>query len=502
MALVLADRVKDTTTTTGTGTVTLSGSAPTGFQNFSVIGNGNTTYYAIVGASEWEVGIGTYASAGPTLARTTVLASSNSNAAVDFSAGTKDVFVTYPSGKAITNGYGTLPVANGGTGVTSSTGSGSVVLNTSPTLVTPVLGTPSSGTLSSCSGLPISTGVSGLGTGVATALAVNTGTAGCFVVNGGALGTPSSGTLTSCTGLPLSTGVTGQLPLANGGTAANLTDPNDDRILFWDDSAGQVTWLTAGSGLSISGTTITASSSVTVAATAPGSPSAGQLWWDSTYGRLMLYYTDANTSQWVDATYGSPGGTIIADGSVTNAKLADVATKTFKGRTTAGSGAPEDLTAAQARAVLGKTVLILAASETSSSTTPALIADANGDWTIPVTSGTSYRMQVIGTYSSAAATTGCKLNVTDVSSAAGTINGSARGAIVNTAANSELSQVIVAVPYTLTTTGITASGSGFILMDFVFVCTASGSLEFRWGSEVDASNAVLAAGSTLIVEVL
>ena len=71
------------------------------------------------------------------------------------------------------------------------------------------LGTPSGGTLTSCTGLPVSTGVSGLGTNVATALAVNVGSAGAVVVNGGALGTPSGGTLTSCTGLPISTGVSG-----------------------------------------------------------------------------------------------------------------------------------------------------------------------------------------------------------------------------------------------------------------------------------------------------
>jgi hypothetical protein len=92
-----------------------------------------------------------------------------------------------------------LPVASGGTGVTSSTGTGSVVLSNSPTLVTPALGTPTSGTLTNATGLPISTGVSGLGSNVATALAVNVGSSGAVVTNGGALGTPASGTLSSCT---------------------------------------------------------------------------------------------------------------------------------------------------------------------------------------------------------------------------------------------------------------------------------------------------------------
>lgn len=98
MAFVVADRVQETTTTTGTGSVTLLG-AVTGFQSFAAIGNGNTTYYTIAdqGGANWEVGLGTYSTTGPTLARTTVIASSNSGSLVNFTAGTKTVFVTYPA---------------------------------------------------------------------------------------------------------------------------------------------------------------------------------------------------------------------------------------------------------------------------------------------------------------------------------------------------------------------------------------------------------------------
>ena len=102
MALVLKDRVQETTTTTGTGTLTLGG-AVTGYQAFTAIGNGNTTYYAIYapGGTEWEVGIGTYTASGTTLSRDTVLASSNSGSLVNFSAGTKNVWGDYPAGKAM-----------------------------------------------------------------------------------------------------------------------------------------------------------------------------------------------------------------------------------------------------------------------------------------------------------------------------------------------------------------------------------------------------------------
>ena len=103
MALVLNDRVKETTTTTGTGTLTLAG-AVTGFETFAAgVGNSNTTYYAVTlpGTSEFEVGLGTLNSDSSTLARTTVISSSNSDNAVDFSSGTKTIFCTIPASKSV-----------------------------------------------------------------------------------------------------------------------------------------------------------------------------------------------------------------------------------------------------------------------------------------------------------------------------------------------------------------------------------------------------------------
>ena len=99
MALVIKDRVKESTTTAGTGTYTLAG-AEVGFQAFSSIGDGNTTYYSVTNGGDWEVGIGTYTTTGTTLARTTILSSSNGDAAVDWPAGNKVIFVTQPADKA------------------------------------------------------------------------------------------------------------------------------------------------------------------------------------------------------------------------------------------------------------------------------------------------------------------------------------------------------------------------------------------------------------------
>jgi hypothetical protein len=133
MAFVLADRVQETTTTTGTGTVTLAG-ASTGFQSFAAVGNGNTTFYTIADSSgsNWEIGIGTYTSSGTTLSRDTVLSSSNSGSLVNFGAGTKNVFVTFPASSTLfalnnqtmTSSYA-IPTGNNASAV------GPITINTS-----------------------------------------------------------------------------------------------------------------------------------------------------------------------------------------------------------------------------------------------------------------------------------------------------------------------------------------------------------------------------------
>lgn len=144
MALVIADRVQQTGTANTTVSFTLSG-AVVGYQDFTAIGNTNTTFYGATDASgNWESGLGTYSSTGPTLTRTTVYASSNSGSAVTFS-GTVNIFCTYPSSRAVyedasgnvsalgtitsaTWNASTIPVAYGGTGVTTSSGATSVML--------------------------------------------------------------------------------------------------------------------------------------------------------------------------------------------------------------------------------------------------------------------------------------------------------------------------------------------------------------------------------------
>ena len=139
MAFIVKDRVQETTATAGTGTLTLGGTV-LGFQSFAAIGNGNTTYYAINDpiTGDWEVGIGTYTSSGTTLSRDTVLSSSNGGSLVSFASGTKNVFCTYPSERAVyLDSAGAYPVQN-----TFNTLNATTAVLTAGTIAT----TPSSGT--------------------------------------------------------------------------------------------------------------------------------------------------------------------------------------------------------------------------------------------------------------------------------------------------------------------------------------------------------------------
>ena len=369
MAFVLANRVQDTTTTTGTGTVTLSGTAPTGYQTFgAAIGDGNTTYYTIAAGTEWEVGIGTYASSGTTLARTTVLSSSNAGSAVNFSAGTKNVFVTYPTERTIYSGG--------------------------------PLGTPSSATLTNATGLPIG----GITQNTARLLGRTTAAAGVteeitlgsgLSLSAGALTSTATGTVTSVAALTLGTTgtdlsstvatgtttpvITLQVPTASATNRGALS--STDWSTFNGKGAGTVTSTSFTGGI-VSVATATTTPALTVAGTSGGIPyfSSASTWATSAAlaanalviggGAGVAPATTTTGTGVVTAlgvNTGTAGSVVVnggalgtpTSGTLTNATglpvttgLANIATASLLGRNTAGTGAVEVLSKATALTLL------------------------------------------------------------------------------------------------------------------------------------------------------
>jgi len=358
--LAVANGGTGVTTSTGTGSTVLSASpALTGTPTVPTAANGTNTTQAAstafvinqIGAIAAGVSSFSAGTTGltPTLATSGAITLAGTLAIANGGTGTTSTtFVN-----AATNVTGTLPVANGGTGVTTSTGSGNNVLSNSPTLVTPLLGTPTSGNLANCTFPTLNQNTTGTAAGLSATLAVASGGTGVTTSTGSGsvvlstsptlttpiLGTPQSATLTNATGLPLTTGVTGTLPVANGGTGTAtpslVAGSNITVTGSWPNQTIAATASTSGqyqataSGTIANGSLIVVNANGTVSAVNSNNQSSGSAGtfvtstsvsdvcatYDVTNSKVVVAYLAGNAPAALYAVVGTVSGTSISFGT-------------------------------------------------------------------------------------------------------------------------------------------------------------------------------------------
>jgi len=327
MALVVADRVKETTTSTGTGAISLGGAEPN-FRTFSsVLSDADTTYYAIIDDNNlaFEVGLGTYASSGNTITRTTVLASSNSNNAVSFGAGTKDVFLTYPADKSVNrDASGDVSVSGGVTATqVDLTGQGDLRLQDASGGQYVALQAPATVGSSFTFTLPSADGSADQllktdGSGNLSFTTVNaspsfTATASGALANGDPVILNSDGTVTVVSGRASATGST--TTFDSGGidndtyNLGSTYDSNSNRVVIVYRAGSDYAWAVVGS---VSGTTISFGTPVAVSSVNSYYIRAT---FDSSNNKVVVVYSDVSAGYHGYAAVGTVSGTSISFGT-------------------------------------------------------------------------------------------------------------------------------------------------------------------------------------------